>query len=68
MTKEQLLELYEARGDESDFLAAKPLYERALADENADARMLNDYGYLLEVSRPAGAPAGGGVVRTGYRA
>ena len=48
MTKEELLERYEARGEESDFLAAKPLYERALAEERADARVLNEYGYLLE--------------------
>jgi len=46
MEKEQLLERYEALGDEADFLAAKPLYERAVADR-PDARVLNDYGYLL---------------------
>jgi tetratricopeptide (TPR) repeat protein len=43
---EQVLERYEAVGEERDFLAAKPLYERALA-EAPDARLLNDYGYLL---------------------
>jgi tetratricopeptide (TPR) repeat protein len=47
MTKEELLERYEALGDESDFLAAKTLFEQALA-EAADARLLNDYGYLLQ--------------------
>jgi tetratricopeptide (TPR) repeat protein len=47
MTKDELLERYEALGDERDFLAAKPLYEQALA-EGLDARLLNDYGYLLE--------------------
>jgi tetratricopeptide (TPR) repeat protein len=47
MTKEELLERYEALGEERDFLAAKPLYEQALA-AGADARLLNDYGYLLE--------------------
>ena len=47
MTKDELLERYEALGEEEDFLAAKPLYEQALAD-GADARLLNDYGYLLE--------------------
>ena len=47
MDKEQLRGRYEALGDERDFLAAKPLYERALA-ERPDARVLNDYGYLLE--------------------
>jgi tetratricopeptide (TPR) repeat protein len=46
MTKEELLERYEALGDEEDFLAAKPLYEQALA-EHEDARLRRDYGYLL---------------------
>jgi tetratricopeptide (TPR) repeat protein len=46
MDKQALLERYEALGEESDFLAAKPLYEQALAGE-PDARVLNDYGYLL---------------------
>src|SRR5262245_12243837 len=47
MTKEELLERYEARSEESDFVAAKTLYERELA-EGATARALTDYGYLLE--------------------
>jgi tetratricopeptide (TPR) repeat protein len=47
MRKEELLERYEALGEESDFVAAKPLYELALADA-PDARLLGDYGYLLE--------------------
>ena len=47
MMKEELLERYEALGEESDFLAARSLYERALAGEH-DARDLTDYGYLLE--------------------
>lgn len=38
---------YEALGDENDFLAAKLLFEQAIA-EAEDARLLNDYGYLLE--------------------
>jgi tetratricopeptide (TPR) repeat protein len=46
MKKEELLERYEALGEESDFVAAKPLYEQALT-EAPDARLLNDYGYLL---------------------
>jgi tetratricopeptide (TPR) repeat protein len=46
MTKEEHLERYEALGEERDFLAAKPLYERALG-EALDARLLYDYGYLL---------------------
>jgi tetratricopeptide (TPR) repeat protein len=47
MDKHELLELYEARGDERDFLAAKPLYEQALA-EAPDAQLFLEYGYLLE--------------------
>jgi tetratricopeptide (TPR) repeat protein len=47
VTKDELLERYEALGDETDFLAAKPLYEEALA-EAADAHAANNYGYLLE--------------------
>ena len=47
MTKEELLERYEALGEESDFLAARSLYEEALAGEH-EARDLSDYGYLLE--------------------
>ena len=46
MTKEELLERYEALGEERDFLAARSLYERALGEH--DARDLTDYGYLLE--------------------
>jgi tetratricopeptide (TPR) repeat protein len=46
MERDVLLERYEALGDESDFLAAQPLYERALA-EAPEARLINDYGYLL---------------------
>ena len=46
MTKEELLERYEALGEERDFLAAQALYERALAGA-PEARVLNHYGYLL---------------------
>jgi hypothetical protein len=53
VTKEQLLERYEARGEERDFLAAKPLYERALAEEGMDAHVLNEYGIPARVSWPA---------------
>jgi hypothetical protein len=42
-----LLARYEARGDEHDFVAAKPLFEQAIA-EAEDARLLTGYGYLLE--------------------
>src|SRR5205085_11278914 len=47
MTKEELLERYEALGEERDFLEAKSLYEQTLAGEH-DAHDLSDYGYLLE--------------------
>jgi hypothetical protein len=46
MGEQELLERYEALGDERDFLAAKPLYEQTLG-EAEDARLLNDFGYLL---------------------
>jgi hypothetical protein len=46
MDEQELLERYEARGDERDFLAAKPLYEQALG-EAEDAWRLYDFGYLL---------------------
>jgi tetratricopeptide (TPR) repeat protein len=46
MKKEQLLERYEALGEERDFLAAQPLYEQAIV-EAPEPRVLNDYGYLL---------------------
>ncbi len=46
MDRDRLLERYESLGDERDYDAARPLYEAALA-EGADARLLNDYGYLL---------------------
>ena len=47
MDKHDLLERYEALGDERDFLAAKPLYEQAIADA-PDAETLTGYGYLLQ--------------------
>jgi tetratricopeptide (TPR) repeat protein len=47
--KEQLLELYEARGDEGTFAQAKRLYEQALAGAGAsDPQTQLGYGYLLE--------------------
>jgi tetratricopeptide (TPR) repeat protein len=47
MDRHELLELHEARGDERDFLAAKPLYEQALAAA-PDPQLFLEYGYLLE--------------------
>ena len=46
MDRHELLDRYEALGDERDFLAAKPLYEQALA-EAPDAKTLLEYGSLL---------------------
>ena len=47
MDKEELLARYEARGDEEDFLAARPLYERAIA-RAPTADLVCQYGYLLQ--------------------
>src|SRR4051794_25065853 len=43
----ELLERFEALGDESDFAAARPMFERLVA-EDPDARALLGYGYLLQ--------------------
>src|SRR5262245_27366164 len=48
MDKRELLDRYEARGDEADFVEAKRLYEAALRETPDDPRLLNDYGYLLD--------------------
>jgi tetratricopeptide (TPR) repeat protein len=48
MDKEELLERYEADGDESLYAEAKRRYEQALAANPGDARLLEDYGYLQE--------------------
>jgi tetratricopeptide (TPR) repeat protein len=45
--KRDLLDLYEARGDEATFLEALPLYQQAAAN-GASPDELRDYGYLLE--------------------
>jgi hypothetical protein len=47
MDKDELLERYEAIGEESDFLAAKPLFERDVRGQ-PDPILLRQYGYLLE--------------------
>ena len=46
MDKFEMLERYEALGQEDDFAAAKPLFVRALR-ENPDADTYRQYGYLL---------------------
>src|SRR3989442_1141813 len=48
MSKEDLLGLYEARGEPAVFEEAKRLYEEALAADPDDARLHKEYGYLLE--------------------
>jgi tetratricopeptide (TPR) repeat protein len=45
---DDLLERYEAYGDEADYAEARRLYEQALAEGRADARTLNNFGYLQE--------------------
>jgi tetratricopeptide (TPR) repeat protein len=47
MDVSELLARNEARGEERDFEAAKPLFERAIA-EAEEAWLLTGYGYLLE--------------------
>jgi len=47
LTKDELLDRYEATGDEEAYRAARPLYEEALG-QAPDARLLVRYGYLLE--------------------
>lgn len=48
MNVHELLERYEALGEERDFLAAKPLLEQALAEAPDSSVLRRDYGYLLE--------------------
>jgi tetratricopeptide (TPR) repeat protein len=52
MGKDELLERYEALGEEDDFLAAKPLFEQDLREQDLHgqpgALLLRQYGYLLE--------------------
>jgi hypothetical protein len=47
MDKQSLLERYEVRGEEADFVAARPLFEQSVA-EALDSALLRDYGYPLE--------------------
>jgi hypothetical protein len=48
MDKQELRERYEATGEERFYEQANSLYEDALAREPGDARLLLEYGYLLE--------------------
>jgi tetratricopeptide (TPR) repeat protein len=45
---EELLERYEAYGDESVYAEARQLYQQALAGRGDDARVLMEFGYLQE--------------------
>ena len=47
MDMDELLARYEARGEERDFVAARSLFEDAIARAE-DARLVTCYGYLLE--------------------
>jgi len=48
MDKEELLERYEAYGDESVYAEARRLYEQSLAGGGGNARVLTEFGYLQE--------------------
>ena len=48
MDERELLDLYEARGGEELYDAAKVAYDAALAEAPEDPLLLRDYGYLLE--------------------
>lgn len=48
MNEHDLLERYEALGDERDFVAAKPLFEASLAEAPGSSVVRLGYGYLLE--------------------
>jgi len=47
MNKDELLERYEALGEMADYLAAKPLFERAI-EQQPTALVFRQYGYLLQ--------------------
>jgi len=47
MNKDELLERYEALGELDDYLAAKPLFERAI-EQQPTALLCKQYGYLLQ--------------------
>jgi hypothetical protein len=63
----ELLERYEAIGDEDALVEAQRLYEQALA-EGPDPELLRDYGYLLECHGRRAIGEGGGAVRARHRA
>jgi len=48
MEKKELLERYEAYGDENVYAEARRVYEQTLAGDGGDARALTEFGYLQE--------------------
>jgi tetratricopeptide (TPR) repeat protein len=48
MDKRELLDRYEASGDEADYERARRLYEAAIAETPRDPILLRDFGYLQE--------------------
>ena len=61
MDKDELLERYEALGEDGDFLAAKPLFEAEIRRRQQseqglhgpeDALLLRQYGYLPPICEP----------------
>ena len=48
MEKKELLERYEAYGDENVYAEARRAYEQTLAGNGGDARVLHEFGYLQE--------------------
>ncbi len=58
MDKDDLLERYEALGQDGDFMAAEPLFELALSDK-PDAAVHRQYGYLPSRCRACRCPGPG---------
>ena len=74
MDKDELLERYEALGEDDDFLAAKPLFEAEIRRREQSeaglhgpdaALLLRQYGYLLNVT--GGSRSGGPSSNTSAR-
>ena len=57
MNKDELLERYEALGELADYLAAKPLFERAI-EQQPTALVFRQYGYLLQCHGRSRWPSG----------
>jgi Tfp pilus assembly protein PilF len=50
MDKQELRERYKATGEDRFYEQAKPLYRQALDCDPSDARLLREYGYLLNAT------------------